>query len=47
MIIKTKQDVSCKDMEVLIRCAKINKRVKRLITLIRSFKQALQGGTGI
>lgn len=37
MIIKTKQDVSCKDMEVLIRCAKINKRVKRLITLIRSF----------
>ena len=37
MVIKTEQDLSCKDMEVLIRYAKINKRVKRLITLIQSF----------
>lgn len=37
MVIKTEQDLSCNDIEVLIRYAKINKRVKRLITLIRSF----------
>lgn len=37
MIIKTEQDLSCNDIEILIRCAKINKRVKRLITLIQSF----------
>lgn len=37
MIIKTEQDLNCNDIEVLIRYAKINKRVKRLITLIRSF----------
>ncbi len=37
MVIKTEQDLSCTDMEVLIRYAKINKRVKRLLALIRSF----------
>ena len=37
MTVKTQQDLSCNDIEVLIRYAKINKRVKRLITLIRSF----------
>ena len=37
MIIKTEQDLSCNDIEILIRYAKINKRVKRLITLIQSF----------
>lgn len=37
MVIKTEQDLSCKDMEVLIRYGKINKQVKRLITLIHSF----------
>lgn len=37
MVIKIEQDLSCNDMEVLIRYAKINKRVKRLIALIRSF----------
>lgn len=42
MIIKTEQDLSCNDMEVLIRYARINKRVKRLITLIQSFDTRIQ-----
>lgn len=37
MIMKAEQDLGCNDIEVLIRYAKISKRVKRLITLIRSF----------
>lgn len=37
MVIKTEQDLSCNDIEVLIRYAKINKRLKGLIALIRSF----------
>lgn len=37
MIIKTEQDLCCNDIEILIRYAKMNKRVKRLITLIQSF----------
>ena len=37
MIIKTEHDLSCNDIEVLIRFAKGNKRVERLITLIQSF----------
>lgn len=37
MTVKTQQDLSCNDIEVLIRYGKLNKRVKRLITLIRSF----------
>ena len=37
MVIKTEQDLSCNDIEILIRYAKMNKRVKRLITLIQSF----------
>lgn len=36
MILKTEQDLTCKDIEVLIRYAKLNKRVERLITLIQS-----------
>lgn len=36
MILKTEQDLTCKDIEVLIRYAKLNKRVERLITLIES-----------
>lgn len=37
MVIKTEQDLSCNDIEILIRYAKINKRLKRLMTLIQSF----------
>ena len=37
MVIKTEQNLSCNDIEILIRYAKINKRVKQLITLIQSF----------
>lgn len=37
MIIKTEHDLSCDDIEVLIRYAKVNKRVERLILLIQSF----------
>lgn len=37
MIIKTEQDLYCDDIEIIIRCAKINKRLERLITLIQSF----------
>ncbi len=37
MVIKTEQDLSCKDIEVLIRYAKINNQVGQLITFIRSF----------
>lgn len=36
MILKTEQDLTCNDVEVLIRYAKKNKRVERLITLIQS-----------
>jgi len=42
MIIKTEQDLSCNDIEVLIRYAKINQRIKRLITLIRSFDMRIK-----
>lgn len=42
MVIKTEQDLSCNDMEILIRCAKINKRVNRLVALIRSFDTRIQ-----
>lgn len=37
MVIKTEQDLSCKDIEILIRFAKRNKRVERLIAFIQSF----------
>lgn len=37
MVIKTEQDLSCGDIEILIRYAKTNKRLKRLIALIQSF----------
>lgn len=37
MILKTELDLSCSDIEILIRYAKTNKRLKRLITLIQSF----------
>lgn len=36
MILKTEQDLTCSDIEVLIRYAKMNKKVERLITLIQS-----------
>lgn len=36
MILKIEKDLTCKDMEVLIRYAKMNKRTERLITLIKS-----------
>ena len=42
MIIKTEQDLSCNDIEVLIRYAKINQQIKRLITLIRSFDMRIK-----
>lgn len=31
MILKTEQDLTCSDIEVLIRYAKMNKRVQRLM----------------
>lgn len=37
MVIKTELDLNCSDIEILIRYAKTNKRLKRLITLIQSF----------
>ena len=36
MILKTEQDLTCRDMEVLIRYAKRNRRLERLITLIKA-----------
>lgn len=36
MILKTEQDLSCKEAEVLIRYAKMDKQVQGLITLIQS-----------
>lgn len=37
MIIKTEHDLGCDDIEVLVRYAEVNKRVERLIALMRSF----------
>lgn len=36
MILKTEQDLTCSDIEILIRYAKMNRHVERLITLIQS-----------
>lgn len=36
MILRTEQDLTCQDIEVLIRYAKMNKRTQALITLIQS-----------
>lgn len=36
MILKTKQDLTCSDIEVLIRYAKMNKQVERLMALMQS-----------
>lgn len=36
MILKIEQDMTCKDVEILIRYAKMNKRTERLIALIQS-----------
>lgn len=36
MVIKTEQDLTCNDIEILVRYAKLNKRVERLIRLIES-----------
>lgn len=36
MILKTEQDLSCQDVEILIRYAKMNKRIQGLITLIQA-----------
>lgn len=36
MILKTEQDLTCSDIEVLIRYAKMNKQVERLLTLMQS-----------
>lgn len=36
MILKTEQDLTCNDIEILLRYTKMNKRVERLISLIES-----------
>lgn len=36
MKLKTEQDLACQDIEVLIRYAKMNKQVERLLTLMQS-----------
>lgn len=36
MILKIEQDLTCQDIDVLLRYAKMNKRIQRLITLIQS-----------
>ena len=36
MILRLKQDLTCKDVEVLIRYAEMNKQTERLIALIQS-----------
>lgn len=36
MILKIEQDLTCGDVEVLIRYAKLNKRVERLIALVEA-----------
>lgn len=42
MLIKTEHDLNYNDIEILIRYAKENKRVERLITLIQSFDTQIQ-----
>lgn len=42
MIFKTEQDLTCENVEVLIRYAKMNKRVQRLIALIQSVDSDLR-----
>lgn len=37
MVIKTEQDLSCIDIEIIIRYANMNKRLERLTALIQSF----------
>lgn len=37
MILKIEQDLTCNDVEVLIRYAKMNKRTERLVSFIQSF----------
>lgn len=36
MVLKIEQDLTCNDIEILVRYAKLNKRVERLISLIES-----------
>lgn len=42
MILKTEQDLTCNDIEVLIRYAKMNGRVEKLITLMQSVDTQLK-----
>lgn len=46
MVIKTEQDLNCDDIEVLIRYAKTNERVERLLTLLRSFDTRIKCDEG-
>lgn len=46
MILKTEQDITCKDVEVLVRYAKTSRRVERLITLIRSMDTKIKCNDG-
>lgn len=42
MIVRTEQDLTCHDMEVLIRYAKMNQKVERLITLLQTVDKKIK-----